>query len=149
VPKSPTAPESSEKREVLRRRRWRHRVERRGVVVVVDWSMVVRGAFLQILPTSLPKWWSPPHCHSSELLPSYPRPHSSLPFLHFHILPSENPDTQTCPYTIKTIPTSTHSHKPNRMMTVHLESKVEIANEELKQARATEEVALEREQAAK
>lgn len=44
MPRSPTAPESSEEREVLRRRRWRHGVERRGVVVVVvDWSMVVRG----------------------------------------------------------------------------------------------------------
>lgn len=39
MPRSPTAPESSEEREVLRRRRWRHGVERRGVV---DWSMVVR-----------------------------------------------------------------------------------------------------------
>lgn len=46
MPRSPTAPESSEEREVLRRRRWRHGVERRGVVVVVvveGWSMVVRG----------------------------------------------------------------------------------------------------------
>lgn len=43
MPRSPTAPESSEEREVLRRRRWRHGVERRGVVVLVDWSMVVQG----------------------------------------------------------------------------------------------------------
>ena len=39
MPRSPTAPESSEEREVLRRRRWRHGVERRGAV---DWSMGVR-----------------------------------------------------------------------------------------------------------
>lgn len=43
MPRSPTAPESSEEREVLRRRRWRHGVERRGVVVLVYWSMVVQG----------------------------------------------------------------------------------------------------------